>query len=240
MNICSIDACQKKSRYHKMCVMHFKRMKRNGDPLVSKTGHIPQTLDSLLRSDTDDCLRWPYYHSKKGRPCATIKKKTSAVARLLLSMKTGINPKKIDAAHKCGHKWCVNVRHMYWATRKQNESDKIAHGTYFNKTSKITAEQASEIFTSTGSAKSVAENHGILPGTVWQIRRGDTWGRYTANLPLGVKRPHKLTDEQAIEIFLSTGALKTVAQRYGTSQSNVSLIRRGKTWSRVTGCLIRL
>jgi len=33
-----------------------------------------------------------------------------------------------DAAHSCGERMCINPRHLRWATRKENEADKVAHG----------------------------------------------------------------------------------------------------------------
>lgn len=38
---------------------------------------------------------------------------------------------KHDAAHSCGrgHEGCVNPNHLSWKTKKQNQADRITHGT---------------------------------------------------------------------------------------------------------------
>lgn len=36
---------------------------------------------------------------------------------------------KTDAAHSCGTAMCINPRHLSWATRAENEADKVRHGT---------------------------------------------------------------------------------------------------------------
>lgn len=36
---------------------------------------------------------------------------------------------KTDAAHSCGTSMCINPRHLSWATRAENEADKVRHGT---------------------------------------------------------------------------------------------------------------
>lgn len=35
---------------------------------------------------------------------------------------------KSDAAHSCGERMCINPRHLRWASRSENEQDKVAHG----------------------------------------------------------------------------------------------------------------
>lgn len=37
-------------------------------------------------------------------------------------------PDKTDAAHSCGNHMCINPRHLRWATRIENEADKVLHG----------------------------------------------------------------------------------------------------------------
>lgn len=37
-------------------------------------------------------------------------------------------PDKTDAAHSCGDHMCINPAHLRWATRQENEADKVAHG----------------------------------------------------------------------------------------------------------------
>lgn len=36
---------------------------------------------------------------------------------------------KHETAHGCGNSWCVNKRHLRWATHIENEADKLIHGT---------------------------------------------------------------------------------------------------------------
>jgi len=48
----------------------------------------------------------------------------------------------------------------------------------------------------------------------------------------GEKNPSaKLTKDQVVEIKSAVGSQRSIAEKYGITQSNVSLIKRGKSWN---------
>ena len=49
----------------------------------------------------------------------------------------------------------------------------------------------------------------------------------------------KLTDAQAIEIYLAKEQHKVLAERYGVSRSAISMIKTRKQWRAVTACCIQ-
>ncbi len=51
-----------------------------------------------------------------------------------------------------------------------------------------------------------------------------------------VKSHKKLTDDQIMEIYSSTGTLSQIGERFGVSDVMVSRIKRGKSWNEVTEC----
>lgn len=55
--------------------------------------------------------------------------RTVSVARLLLVLRDRVplvarDAARLEAGHTCHHYWCVNVRHLKWVTRLQNEREK--------------------------------------------------------------------------------------------------------------------
>lgn len=83
----------------------------------------------------DDCLLWPFSKSNKGYGTINHDGRNLTVSRFLCAEVNGPPPTPDHvAAHSCGrgHTGCVNPRHLRWATRTENEADKIIHGTKRN------------------------------------------------------------------------------------------------------------
>jgi len=74
---------------------------------------------------------------------------------------------------------CVNKRHLDWKTPKENERDKIAHGTYQfgerNAMAKLTIQQVLKIRSAVGSHKEIAERYGVGREAVGKIKRRERW-----------------------------------------------------------------
>jgi len=88
--------------------------------------------DVVLPYDGDECLIWPYGRTGRGYARVRADGKEQYVYRLLCEERDGPPPTpKHQAAHSCGkgRAGCVNKRHVRWATRSENEADKVLHGT---------------------------------------------------------------------------------------------------------------
>lgn len=77
----------------------------------------------------------------------------------------------------------MNPRHLRWATRSENEQDKVAHGTLRKgsaiNTSKLGIEQAMEVKRRARGGESgvaLALEFGITPAAVSAIKTGKNWG----------------------------------------------------------------
>lgn len=70
--------------------------------------------------------------TKEGRSHVRHEGRTRSVSRIICEVTQGKAPSEIHhAAHSCGrgHMSCVNPKHIRWATPKENNADKILHGT---------------------------------------------------------------------------------------------------------------
>lgn len=89
----------------------------------------------------------------------------------------------LRAACGNGSKGCVNPGHLKWATRAENEADKIDHGTSNrgerSGNAKLTNEEAVEIKRLLGvtklSQKRIAQSFGVSATTVHEIASGKRW-----------------------------------------------------------------
>lgn len=137
LRICTIEGCGKRAIARGWCSKHYKRWKKHGDPLTRKTvanGEAWLILEQMLAMETGDCVIWPLSKDTHGygQINDTDKGRPVGVHRVICQKAHGEPPTPAhQAAHSCGrgHFGCCNKRHLRWATRVDNESDKDDHGT---------------------------------------------------------------------------------------------------------------
>jgi len=84
-------------------------------------------IETALTQETDECIIWPFTNHTNGYPSIGHGRH---VNRVVCERAYGKPPSlKHQAAHSCGVKLCINKRHVRWATRAENEADKLKHGT---------------------------------------------------------------------------------------------------------------
>lgn len=132
---CAIHGCKNVARGRHYCLRHYKRLYKYGDPLAGSTewGAAQAHLEELVDlAKTDECVPWPYSCSPQGQGQIRVNGKLLLVARIVCERRHGPPPTpKHQAAHSCGkgHEGCANWNHLSWKTQKENEADKIGHGT---------------------------------------------------------------------------------------------------------------
>ncbi len=87
---------------------------------------------------------------------------------------------KTDAAHSCGTAMCINPRHLSWATRAENEADKVRHGrSNRSRSQRLTQAQVDLIrqwYAAGGSTqRELADHFGVSLMTVNDIVNHRTW-----------------------------------------------------------------
>ena len=131
---CKISGCTSLSHGLGLCIKHYKRHLKHGDPLGgSDYGVAKAFFKSLLsHADAEACVAWPFATNGHGYGQLRQNKRTHLVSRLLCVALYGEPPTPThEAAHLCGkgHEGCVNPHHLAWKTPKANQADKLLHGT---------------------------------------------------------------------------------------------------------------
>lgn len=183
---CLIENCDKPHHSRGYCRAHSHRLRRHGDPLGGDIprGYARRFLEDVVLTDArgpdDPCLIWPYGNDSHGY--ARID--GQGVPRLACEAEHGPAPSpRHQAAHGCGkgHLACVTKGHLRWATRPENEADRLIHGTS-NRGSqhgmaKLTEADVVQIRNLCGHRfqREIAEQFGIDQSTVSDIRRRKLW-----------------------------------------------------------------
>lgn len=189
---CSIDGCNgnaspKAKGARGWCNAHYTRWRRHGDPLSGTTrfGEPERFLAAAISTQGDDCLIWPFCRDGHGYAMLRRNGVVNYVSRVVCEAANGAPPSSMhQAAHSCGNgaKGCVNPRHIRWATRSQNEMDKVSHGTSKrgegNHNAKLTEANVRQIrkLRNTCTRKELADTFGVQQPAIDKILCGQRWG----------------------------------------------------------------
>ena len=131
---CGVEGCDGRRYGGGYCGKHYKRMRAHGDPLGGSTpkGAVPAFLRSVIESDTDECVAFPFARDPHGYGHMKVGGRYVSAHVFVAEEVLGPRPSpKHEVCHTCGNgaQGCVTKKHLYWGTRKQNVADAIAHGT---------------------------------------------------------------------------------------------------------------
>lgn len=134
--ICEGLNCTKVATARGHCPAHLYRFYRYGD--FEKTKKSPwhesrKLFDELSLIETDDCVVWTGTQGGQGYGVLYVDRKVVRVHRLALQNRTPERDmSKFMALHKslvCHNRACMNYRHLYWGTAKDNSKDAKIDGT---------------------------------------------------------------------------------------------------------------
>lgn len=162
--------------------MEVERRKR-GRPVGSSEAN--RWIEEFLSKEhhSDECVEWQFSQITHGYGVFTKNRVRHRVHRFVCEAVNGPPASdKLDAAHSCGNRLCINPRHLRWATRKENCADRLLHGTENvgerNGQAKLTETDVREIrrlLESGEKLRVVAERFGISVSHVSDIKSRNNW-----------------------------------------------------------------
>jgi len=184
-NICKIRHCGNSVRAKQMCSKHYQKWRKYGDPehfiQISSSDKL-DFINEAINSQTDECIIWPYSLACKGYGEIQIDGIRWLAHAYVLTKSVGPRPQKHDAAHApviCHNRACVNPRHLRWATRSENQKDRVLDGTDLggdkSPVSKLTQEQVDQIKKSKAPQYEIAKLYGVNQSQISRIKNKKRW-----------------------------------------------------------------
>jgi len=170
-----------------MCTAHHHRLRRYGDPHVRKAeanGALMKWVKAHVDHAGDACLPWPFPSSSEGRGKVVVDGRPMVASRYMCILAHGDPPSPThEAAHSCGkgHEGCMNPRHLRWATRSENQADKVLHGTAYRGerhwAARLTEADVRSIRSLLGTMTqtAIADAYGVDQSAISDIKRGRIW-----------------------------------------------------------------
>lgn len=216
---------------------------------AAKRGEVAEFISIAAAYDGEECLPWPFRRNPENYGSGI---RTTA-PREVLEARLGPPPQDgtiYHCAHSCRNPICVNPKHLRWATPKENEGDKVGHGTaVFGEESpkaKLTEQQVAEIISApqTETYKSIASRYGVSRSAVGVIRRATRWKHVKPTgdgvrmriepVRLPERNPNaRLTreDVESLRRDYNAGIRdQNLADKYGISRTHAWSIASGRAW----------
>lgn len=136
----------------------------------------------FVKGEADDCWEWTMSKGKKERYGRVwFEGRKHKAHRIAYQLYIGEIPEGMCVCHHCDNPSCVNPKHLFLGTRKDNMKDCANKGRIrcprgeHHPRAKLTAADVVEIRTSTVSSRTLAPEYGITSAAIRNIRRGIVW-----------------------------------------------------------------
>ncbi len=216
---------------------------------------FPKESESILKKfyakvdirEETECWNWLGSQFNSGYGRIEINGKTIRAHRLAYTIHYGEIPDGMQINHVCHNKLCVNYRHLYAGTPKQNSEDMVRAGRWLGHTEfKEYANEIREIYnTGKYSYDNIVDIYKVVginisKGAVANIIRGEIWKDdayerlYDRKVEQKTKYTCCYTKEQEDEIRekYSKGGIsqEQLSIEYGLSKGTIYNIVHNKTW----------
>lgn len=137
--------------------------------------------------DISGCWIWTGYLSRVGRPRITYKNKRLETHRFSYTVFKGEIPKGLCICHRCDNIKCVNPKHLFAATQKENMRDCVAKGRCKsglnrvgekNYNAQLNSEKVimvRDLYRQGSSIKQLAKEYNVSQDLIRRAVKGITW-----------------------------------------------------------------
>lgn len=199
-----------------------------------------------------ECLEWQGYVQRGGygvleRRIGSRHIKVLA-HRFSAKFIAGLDITDIDACHHCDNRKCVDDKHLFAGTRKQNMEDAVAKGRQAKgedlPQTRLSVEDVHAIRADTRDYGAIAASYQLSSASVSNIKNLIEWAwvpvageihKVCAGDRIAGEAHYcaKLTEDKVIRIRTGNESLAALANEFGVAYNTVRSALIGKTWRRV-------
>ena len=128
---------------------------------LEKVEHIPFT----------DCWIWSGAMKPNGYGDIYFNGKVQTAHRVSYQLFVGNVDKNLDVCHKCDVRYCVNPKHLFLGTRKENMQDAARKNRIAKSNAKLTPEQVIEIRKNNLSNDELAKKFNVSKQIISRVKR---------------------------------------------------------------------
>lgn len=118
---CALPQCTRPREAQTWCLMHYKRWKRHGDPTILKSARFQRIL---AMPPTEACIEL----GTRRRPISKLLGRFRNASHVLWWLAHGVDPHPLHVLHRCDNGRCLNPRHLFLGTQRDNSRDMVAKG----------------------------------------------------------------------------------------------------------------
>lgn len=179
-NACSIPACEDLIFRRSWCVKHYGRWQRHRNPLtLLRVLPIKRLAKHYKANEQTGCWEWTAALTKYGYGKFDFNGDSDIAHRVAYKLFRGPIPKKMLVCHHCDNPICVNPKHLFLGTPKENMQDAMKKGrmTRGNKlwSAKLNDKQVKEILGSSELRSEIAIQYDVSWSTIDCIKKRKTW-----------------------------------------------------------------
>lgn len=260
---CLVEGCSEPAHAKGYCLVHYSRWRRSGDPeklvdmpkgtfegtnykaiIVKRVDALAHILfEKVVVEPEFRCWEWQGSFSgsnkTKGRPTLWIKKRNTSASRLSYAAFVGPVPKGKLVCHICDRgDICINPRHLYLGSYKENLNDAEVSG-YLQEKGMLTEKNVRGIklsFLEGAPNEEIAKCFGVPVKLLEQVRKKLSWALEFHSERKRLSKGTILSEKDVIEIktLLRQGISGSgLARQFGVSRQLIAQIKQGAAWAHI-------
>ena len=187
MKGCGVQGCKKLHEARGFCAKHYQRLKATGTPTglkINRRDTLAETLACGYFVSKSGCWLWRANLTEQGYGILSFRGKRRMAHRESFKLHKGSIPRRLQVNHRCDRPACVNPKHLYLGTQKENIADMLRRGRTNRKGERchgrrvLTPANVLAIRKSRDTQAVLAATFGVTPSNIGAVRQRISWRHF--------------------------------------------------------------